>query len=333
MQPRSVWTALALPLAASALTLSCLCLLTGCGSPSNGSLSAFSAESADAGRRSTNAEQDSGSAPSNPTPVPTGTSNADSGPPASASSDGGATCPYTGPPVVDPTTLPACEAGGSHCEAASEVPSALAAQLATCPTGVCVPDIILSSGGEFIPQTCTSLDGAEGRCMNLAFNEVTQEESLLPQDVCQTYERCVPCYSPIDGSSTGACNESCDPGPSKPAVLFQSCCTPSGASAPAGSCVPASVIPASEQADLDEDGCSPQGSLCVPTEMIEPGFAPQPCSGSTILGGYTGVCLSTCLDFGSAASELDQGNCDNVHVCVPCTNPESGDPTGAPGCM
>jgi hypothetical protein len=247
--------------------------------------------------------------------------------------DAAPVCPHTGPPVIDPSSLPACGSGGAHCLPSALVPPAEASQLATCPTGYCVPDVFIESGGEFIPPTCTSLDGAEGRCLNVALPQIAAQTSLLPQGSCQSYERCAPCYSPIDGTVTGACSQGCDPGPTQPKVVFQACCTPDGANTPAGKCVPSSVIPSSEQSDLDQDECTDSSSLCVPTEMLSPGFMPQTCSASGFLiGDYTGVCLSTCLDFGLESLALDQGNCDDIHQCVPCTNPLTGDPTGAPGC-
>ena len=35
----------------------------------------------------------------------------------------------------------------------------------------------------------------------------------------------MPCYDPIAGKATGACNLSCDPGPKDPAVKAQPCCS------------------------------------------------------------------------------------------------------------
>ncbi|HEY5240899.1 MAG TPA: hypothetical protein VIJ22_05520, partial [Polyangiaceae bacterium] len=52
-----------------------------------------------------------------------------------------AVCPHNGPPVLDPTTLPACGTeGGAHCLQSALVPANLASQLATCSGGYCVPD-------------------------------------------------------------------------------------------------------------------------------------------------------------------------------------------------
>jgi hypothetical protein len=263
---------------------------------------------------------------------PSTTCSADGGTPPSTG-DGGqgepgdageppAVCPYTGPPLLDPSTLPACgSAGGAHCVQSALVPSSLQAQLATCSGGYCVPDVFITTGGNYIPPTCASLDGAEGRCLNVVIPQVASEESQLTQSTCAVYERCVPCFSPIDGEKTGACSLSCDPGPTQPIVLFPSCCRENGADE--GRCVPTAIIPSSEQSNLSQDACAQDAGLCVPSECTATGF---------LVGDYSGVCLSQCLSFGIQGLVLAQGTCDGLHTCAPCTNPLTGQPTGAPGC-
>lgn len=272
-------------------------------------------------------------------------------PPTSCSADGGTTntgggegepgdggaapavCPYTGPPLLDPDTLPACgPAGGAHCLQAALVPAAMQSQLATCSGGYCVPDVFIEAGGNYIPPTCSSLDGAEGRCLNLAIPQVEAEESQLTQSTCAVFERCVPCFSPIDGEKTGACSLSCDPGPTKPIVLFPSCCSEKGTDE--GRCVPTEIIPSSEQSNLGQDSCAKDAGLCVPSEMLDlSSFKPPACTATGFLvGAYTGVCLSDCLSFGIEGIALAQGTCDDIHTCAPCTNPLTKQPTGAPGC-
>jgi hypothetical protein len=263
---------------------------------------------------------DAGSAPSAPV---------DAGPPV---------CPHVGPPVLDPTSLPSCDPnGGAHCLSASLVPAAEASQLATCPTGLCVPDSFIESGGQFIPATCTSLLGAEGRCLDEMIPQVASQLSELPQATCETYERCVPCYDPISGKTTGACSLSCDPGPKDPAVKAQACCNENGTDQ--GVCLPTTSVPTSEQADLSADVCTqtPTATVCVPSEMAAPGFKPTTCTATSFLtllsGGYSGVCLSKCLNFGFGSGlAIAQGTCDSDHDCAPCINPVTQAPTGAPGC-
>jgi hypothetical protein len=259
---------------------------------------------------------------------------------ASGGDDGGApapapSCPYHGPPLVDVTKLTAC-GDGAHCVQASLVPAAMASQLAACAapaTGLCAPDAFITSAGNFVPATCTSLDGAEGRCLNVVIPQVKGQAAQLTQDVCAAFEKCVPCYSPLDGSDTGACKLSCDPGPTKPKVVFQNCCSQSNVFE--GKCVPKSVIPASLQSNLGADKCANATTdLCVPTENLSASFVPKSCTGQGLIGGaYTGVCLSKCLQFGFIQSlGISQGSCDSVHDCAPCTNPLTGQATGAPGC-
>jgi hypothetical protein len=240
-------------------------------------------------------------------------------------------CPHVGPPVIDPTTLPACGMGGAHCISSALVPAAMQSQLAACPTGLCAPDVFIASGGQFIPPSCDSLDGAEGRCLNVVIPQVAAEQAQLTQSTCAAYERCVPCYSPLDGTETGACKLSCDPGATKPKVLFQDCCDQHGTTA--GKCVPSEVIPQSEQQNLGNDVCSQGSDLCVPTEMLQASFMPPTCSATGFLvGNYTGVCLSDCLKFGLQGIVLARGNCPQDHKCAPCKNPLTGQATGAPGC-
>jgi hypothetical protein len=152
---------------------------------------------------------------------------------------------------------------------------------------------------------------------------VQQQQSMLPQDVCSANERCSPCYNPIDGTSTGACNLSCDTGPTKPAVTFTQCCSMRA------HCVPTTVVPQSEQSNLSQQECT-NTELCVPDQLLENQPIPTCTANSFILGDYTGVCLSNCLDFGIQGLALARGSCDTNYKCAPCT--QNGQPTGAPGC-
>jgi hypothetical protein len=240
------------------------------------------------------------------------------------------TCPYVGPPIVDPKPLPECGGAGSgaHCLPGHLAPSELVSKLATCSGGYCVPDKLIVSAGRFVPRTCSSLLGAEGRCHN-AVLPLVKAQSGLPVESCDANERCVPCFNPIDGSDTGACKVSCDPGPTAAAKTFASCCNKNGATR--GKCVPRTAIPAALTSNLQADSCA-NDSLCAPTENLSPAFVPPACSASTLISGsYTGVCLSDCLDFGFGSDlALDRGNCQSLHTCVPCKR--DGKPTGAPGC-
>jgi hypothetical protein len=242
-------------------------------------------------------------------------------------------CPYVGPPLLDPATLPACSVGGAHCVQNSLVPPKMAAQLAACPQAgsSCVPDEFITTAGNFIPPTCASLDGAEGRCLHVAIPQVDAQKGFLPQSTCKVYERCVPCYNPIDGIDTGSCKQSCDPGPTKPKTVFSDCCVDNNVAV--GKCVPKEAISATLQKNLDNDTCDENKYLCVPKEHLDSKYVPKACSASGFLiGQYTGVCLSDCLKFGIQGIVLAKGNCADDYKCAPCKNPLTGAATGAPGC-
>jgi hypothetical protein len=83
-----------------------------------------------------------------------------------------------------------------------------------------------------------------------------------------------------------------------------------------------------EQRDCDD------GQECVPNENLDPAFHPTACNGTSLFGdAYTGFCVSDCADLTLLGRlTLDQGSCASNHTCVPCTNPLTGAPTGAPGC-
>ncbi|HEY8072830.1 MAG TPA: hypothetical protein VIF62_01940, partial [Labilithrix sp.] len=149
-----------------------------------------------------------------------------------SSSSGGTTalaCPYTGPPVVDPTTFPTCPgATGVHCVPGSMIPASAQAMLATCSGGYCAPDKSIAAGGQYLPKTCSAIAGAEGRCLNASLPPIAAQAAMLQKDVCDAGELCAPCFSPLDGKSTGACSSvSCD-APKQAAKTFTGCCTEQG---------------------------------------------------------------------------------------------------------
>jgi hypothetical protein len=260
-------------------------------------------------------------------------------------------CPYTGPPVIDPSTFPACQpaCAGAHCVPASIIPTADQSQLAKCTVngapGFCAPDTITEGGGESVPPTCTSLAGAEGRCMSTCLPEIASEASLLPQDVCPSGTVCAPCYNPASSTPktpTGACGLACDK-PSKPPVVL-SCpwtgppvlnpsnlpqCDNGGCSG--AHCLPAAEVPTSVQSQLAP--CNGGKGFCAPDNIIQTAdnFIPTSCDpfpGS----GAPGRCLSSCLPEvakEAAAGTLQTSSCASNEYCVPCNDPFTGASTGA----
>lgn len=261
-------------------------------------------------------------------------------PPPPSTGGGGGTapgaCPHTGPAIVDVTTFPSC-GEGARCVPATLVPASGAAMLKPCPTGLCAPEKSIAAGGQYLPPTCRSVGNAEGRCLNTSIAAVEAQKAQLPQAICAADERCVPCFSPLDGKATGACSTvSCDK-PTEGAATFKACCNRQGT--PRGLCVPSSSVPADQAARLGNDDGACGADLCAPEENVK--GTPGPvvtCTGKGVLGSilgksYSGVCVSDCieLDFFSKLG-VEKGSCPQNRICTPCVNPLDQKPTGAPGC-
>lgn len=240
------------------------------------------------------------------------------------------TCPYEGPPIVDPKTFPSC-GDGARCVPENLVPAGSAGQLKRCDGGLCAPEKSIAAGGQYLPKTCKSIANAEGRCLNVNIPAVEAQKASLPQDICDSNERCTPCFNPLDGSETGACKTvSCD-APKQPAVRFKECCKGKGTG---GKCVPKEMVPASQRDKLEDKdkACEKGAELCVPNENLDPSHNAPPCiADNFFMGQYTGVCISDCIDLNFLESlGTSRGNCNKGFTCVPCER--NGKPTGAPGC-
>jgi hypothetical protein len=252
---------------------------------------------------------------------------------------GGSTCPYTGPPLIDPATLPDCSpaCGGAHCLPALLVPAAQQALLSPCTavgggSGFCAPDDLIATGGNFVPKSCTSVAGAEGRCTSVCLPAVASEAALLPSDVCDANEKCVPCFNPTASdptAPTGACSLACDK-PSQPPVILS--CPWMGPKVieptqfPAcdnncygAHCVPKSLVPASVSSLLAD--CDGGQGFCTPDSLVASAGETPP-AGCRSIGGAEGRCLSTCIpQIASQASLLPVDSCDMGEVCAPCFEP------------
>src|SRR5262249_11702016 len=156
-----------------------------------------------------------------------------------------------------------------------------------------------------VPKTCTSVAGAEGRCLSTCLPSVSSEADLLPGDVCNTGEKCVPCFNPTASdptAPTGACSLACDKPVNPPVTLtcpwtapnvidpsiFPACWPACGGA----HCVPGSLVPASEQTLLAP--CNGGKGFCAPDKIIAAGgeYVPKTC---TSVAGVEGRCISACL--------------------------------------
>ena len=116
-------------------------------------------------------------------------------------------------PMVPSTPVSSCTSmtcTGAHCLPMDQVPMGTdVTQLAKCPDGTsyCTPDDYIATQGKFQVKTCTSLEGAEGRCISTCIPQVSKQIDQLPKDVCMDSERCAPCYNPIDEIGRASCRE------------------------------------------------------------------------------------------------------------------------------
>ncbi|HIA02659.1 MAG TPA: hypothetical protein EYN66_12245 [Myxococcales bacterium] len=195
-------------------------------------------------------------------------------------------------------------------------------------SGLCVPDQILSTGGLVPPDTCTSVGGAEGRCLSTCVPAVADKADKLPQDVCDAGQLCSPCCDPFTGESTGACDTTCDSGPEQVCngvPLFQTCCANGQ-----GHCVDKTLIPDDQESKLHKKYCDNKEQLCVPDEMQDLNYKGTPCIGHPLFGDpYQGVCLPQCLKLPEFF--MDKKACPEHYICAQCKGPFGGN-TGAPGC-
>ncbi len=244
---------------------------------------------------------------------------------------GSGQCPHSGPDLIDPATLPACEPG-AHCLPAMLVPGDMLARLGDCASpnagSKCVPDDFIRTGGNFIPMTCDSVAGAEGRCLSKALPEVKAQAALLPQSTCGAAELCVPCFNPLDQTDTGACHLSCDPGPTESPTGLPACCSGRG------TCVPRSAAGANaDRLGVDECPTDAGDLLCAPNVFLEPGFQPQTCETGLIQNLFgaqyaEGRCLPDCLpDVQNFL--IGQDGCADGMKCAPCLAPPFGQESGA----
>lgn len=238
------------------------------------------------------------------------------------------TCPYKGKPLLNVAKLNACADEGMHCLPKAVVPAAFSALLGACPDPnlLCAPDKSIEANGQYIPKKCSSVGGAEGRCLHKDIPQVAGQAKLLPVDNCDAYERCAPCFDPLNGEALPSCKVACDPGPTTEAVVFKPCAEG------LGRCAPVSAVPEDMQGNLSEKDCEKGKELCVPKTAVDRNAQPKQCDLKLVKlpSSKPGVCVEDVLSIGIA---LSQSDCQEGFKCTPCNNPlKNNAPTGLPGC-
>lgn len=234
--------------------------------------------------------------------------------PLTAAATGACSLPGDPGPSEPPKPLPSCCGAQGACVPRSLVPAELSAQTGpdVCPQEqdlVCLPKAAVSNP-DYLPAVCRdTVIGAEGRCLPDCLPAVASQRAYLNRADCQQSELCVPCFDPITGAATGACNFApADPGPSEAGIRFADCCVRWGQ--PLGICVPRQLFP--ESAVTDTCG---SGTVCVPREFTTDTPHLRSCVGLSVPNGG---CVPNCMLSRAQWFFSEQGSCPDGYACTSC---------------
>src|SRR5262249_25821942 len=193
----------------------------------------------------------------------------------------------------------------------------------------------------WIPTPCRSVANVEGRCLSTCLPPVAAQP-LLPTAGCQAGERCVPCFDPLSGADTGACeiNPSCDQ-PHEPKTVLMcpyngsvypvinpgllASCAPNSACTSGAHCLLNQYVPSGVASKLYSCGSGSGAGRCTPDDFIRSGGLVDPpnCNpfASTNYNGNDGRCLSKCLPDVFGHPSLESGGCPAGSACTPCYDP------------
>lgn len=239
--------------------------------------------------------------------------------PFSGDATGACSLPGDSGPTEGAVTFDACCDGAGRCLpddlVSAEQRSALGPD--SCASArSCVPQKLIDG---VAPAHCSSVAGAEGRCLPSCLPLIRARLDKLPKSVCADNERCAPCFDILTGEATGACSLPGDVGPTRPAKAASTCCDG------AGVCLPSDVVTEDEAGDLPRDTCA-DAELCVPRAAAA-GVGPASCPA---VQGFEGRCLPECLPVVAAQGErVSPSSCGAAERCVPCFDPISAEATGA----
>lgn len=280
--------------------------------------------------------------------------------------DGGLVVDYvcSSAPARDPggtgTSGASCCGGLGKCADPASVTGPMAKALGhdTCSSSlVCAPP---TGGDAGAPKTCTTHVGAtdpaglEGRCLPSCFMLGNPQAITLDDGggTCASGELCAPCFNPIDGTSTGACNTGTDKPTTTAPAPYKECPAANDAGEPVGGglCVPSSALTKASDpkspiynpaiGGLKQDSCA-TGEKCVPAKKAkDPFFCAEHCTTSptTQQGGAqykNGGCQPQYVIFdvaGTAGITISTGGsaCPTGELCAPCQDPlNPGSPSGA----
>jgi hypothetical protein len=236
-------------------------------------------------------------------------------------------CRAYNPPALDTGAFDSCCSGTGTCVPSVLVGSDMASQLTTdsCQDPLlCVPSELAGSSGGRLSSCTVSSTGAEGRCAPSCLPKVAAMAERLERDDCTQLEMlCVPCFDPLSGEGTGACELGSDRGPTDAPRVFTHCCHD------AGRCLPPSLLPDDVRERVASDECRETDFLCVPELWLsDASNTPQPCR--AVDTEAEGRCLPDCLpEVARRKEQLTQSDCGSHELCTPCFDPVSGEATGA----
>ena len=161
----------------------------------------------------------------------------------------------------------------------------------------------------------------EGRCIPSCFTVGDPTAANLGQSTCDKNSKCVPCYSPVTGKSTGACEQGGDK-PAQPAPTgFPSC-----GDHDTGYCVPSSSVMGAGNVMLPQLSCAAD-QVCAPKVRV---LNSRACFAHCDSGiGGPGVCIASFIVPESSRMLLMKTTCMDGEICVPCVSPLDQKPTGA----
>jgi hypothetical protein len=188
---------------------------------------------------------------------------------------------------------------------------------------LCAPDVFLEEK-DFVPDVCASISDSEGRCLPNCIPVVAKQRFELPQSSCPEAYACVPCFDPIDGSESDACQFPGDPGPSTVPITYDKCCRTTGVGT-LGTCVPSEILSTDLASALPQDVCREKDFVCVPDDMAG-GLDSHldSCVTQILQVPILGGCLPECfIEDPDLKDQLGQEECGIGELCTPCITLDS----------